>query len=66
MLERSANVADRDHAFAMLKRGYPRQAFIVRKTEMPLRRRTVRNKAVPPSPSLREGPGRECNNAQRQ
>jgi hypothetical protein len=63
-LERSANVADRHHAFAVLKRGYPRRVVIVRKMELGPRRRTVRKKAVPPPPSLREGPGRECGDAQ--
>jgi hypothetical protein len=28
-LERSDNVADRDHAFAVLKRGYPRRKVIL-------------------------------------
>jgi hypothetical protein len=33
-LERSDNVADSDHAFAMLKRGYPRRLVIVQESEM--------------------------------
>jgi len=44
-LERSDNVADRDHAFAMLKRGYPGRAVMVPKREMRPHRRTVRKKA---------------------
>ena len=33
-MERSDNVADRDHAFAVLKRGYPRRVVIVKRGEM--------------------------------
>jgi hypothetical protein len=32
-LERSDNVADRDHAFAVLKRGYPRRKVILQKVK---------------------------------
>jgi len=39
-LEQSDNVADSDHAFAVLKRGYPCRKVIVQKNEMrPFRRR---------------------------
>ena len=41
-LERSDNVADRSHAFAVLKRGYPRRAVIVQEREMRPARRAVR------------------------
>jgi hypothetical protein len=33
-LERSDNVADSDHAFAVLKRGYARREVIVQRSEM--------------------------------
>ena len=34
-LERSDNEAARDHAFAVLKRGYPRRKIIVQKRKVP-------------------------------
>jgi hypothetical protein len=41
-LEQSDNVADSDHAFAVLKRGYPGRKVIVQKNEMrPFRRRST-------------------------
>jgi hypothetical protein len=43
-LEQSDNVAERDHAFAMLKRGYTRRAVIGPETE--LRTRPVRKNLV--------------------
>ena len=33
-LERSDNVADSGHAFAMLKRGYTREAVLIHESEM--------------------------------
>ena len=33
-LERSDNVAARDHAFAVRKRGYPHRVVIVQETEL--------------------------------
>jgi hypothetical protein len=39
-LERSDHAADRDHAFAVLKRGYTRRVVIVRKASDIRRRRT--------------------------
>jgi hypothetical protein len=44
-LERSDNVADHSHAFAVLKRGYTQLAVLMRKTEIraPLDRRRIRH-----------------------